>query len=759
MAHSIVRPTSERLRIFISYSRRDAEMADRLVAALRAHGFEVAIDRRDLEFGEKWQAELAEFVRLSDTVVWLVSEFSIRSEWVSWELDEVARRHKRLVPVMVGDTPRDKLPRQLGEIHILPAEGVFELDRDLAALVRVLETDRAWIKEASRLADRAHEWTSKGHSPALLLRSAALGSAEGWKDRRPAKAPPPAQETLDLILASRRAATRRLRWWAAGSLAVTAIATGLAVFAYLQRVEADHQRNESNLQREQAVKNEARAVALRKDSLLAQSKFLADRVQTKGDQGRFGNEMALLALEAVDHDETTAGRPYWHAAQVALEFSLLGPRETVVFAGHTDGIHGAAFAPDGQRIVTASADRTARLWHIDGRSIATLAGHCGADAAQPAQDCVVLSAAFSPDGRWIVTGSSDGTARVWSSQGRQISVLAHPCAQAPGGPGQDCGVNTAVFSPDGKRILTSSNDDTARLWEQHPSDDGRSRWRAVAVLTGHTSWVRSAVYSRDGQRILTASDDKTARLWDADGKYRATIASHDRELVYAEFAPDGTQILTSSFDRTVRLWRLVETQAQLQLGNPLTGHGGVWARGKFSIDGRTIVTDSGGGLAAIWQARSDAAQNREFDVVAVLLHEDANGAAVSPDGRRILTFSNDGTARLWAPDWAEAPGSDWGDVARTGHKFMDRSLTDDLKVPGIIELAKARVARCLTPGERAAAFLPEAPPRWCITGAGLETEKDADKWRPKWPYLGAQWLQWLLARDRGEDHPLPTDDR
>ena len=73
MAHSIVRPTSERLRIFISYSRRDAEMADRLVAALRAHGFEVAIDRRDLEFGEKWQAELAEFVRLWDTVVWLAT--------------------------------------------------------------------------------------------------------------------------------------------------------------------------------------------------------------------------------------------------------------------------------------------------------------------------------------------------------------------------------------------------------------------------------------------------------------------------------------------------------------------------------------------------------------------------------------------------------------------------------------------------------------------------------------------------------------
>ena len=86
----------------------------------------------------------------------------MRSKWVNWELDEVARRSKRLVPVMVGEIARDTLPRQLGEIHILPAEGPFHLARDLAPLISVLETDRAWLKESSRLADRAHEWIGKG---------------------------------------------------------------------------------------------------------------------------------------------------------------------------------------------------------------------------------------------------------------------------------------------------------------------------------------------------------------------------------------------------------------------------------------------------------------------------------------------------------------------------------------------------------------------------------------------------------------------
>src|SRR4029450_414467 len=69
---------------------------------------------------------IADFIRLSDTVIWLVSEPSVRSEWVNWELDEAAKRNNRLVPVMI----RDALPRQLGQIHILPARGLFDVSRD-----------------------------------------------------------------------------------------------------------------------------------------------------------------------------------------------------------------------------------------------------------------------------------------------------------------------------------------------------------------------------------------------------------------------------------------------------------------------------------------------------------------------------------------------------------------------------------------------------------------------------------------------------
>jgi hypothetical protein len=86
----------DKLKVFISYSRRDVTAADALADALSSRQFEVTIDRRDLPFGEKWQAELAEFIRLSDTVIWLVSDASVRSKWVNWELDEVTKQTSAL---------------------------------------------------------------------------------------------------------------------------------------------------------------------------------------------------------------------------------------------------------------------------------------------------------------------------------------------------------------------------------------------------------------------------------------------------------------------------------------------------------------------------------------------------------------------------------------------------------------------------------------------------------------------------------------
>jgi hypothetical protein len=91
----------EKLKVFVSYSRHDRTIADAIVARLELSYFDVIIDRRDLPYGEEWQQELSDFIQACDTVIWLVSPDSIESHWCNWELGEVARTKKRLMPIRI----------------------------------------------------------------------------------------------------------------------------------------------------------------------------------------------------------------------------------------------------------------------------------------------------------------------------------------------------------------------------------------------------------------------------------------------------------------------------------------------------------------------------------------------------------------------------------------------------------------------------------------------------------------------------------
>jgi dipeptidyl aminopeptidase/acylaminoacyl peptidase len=176
---------------------------------------------------------------------------------------------------------------------------------------------------------------------------------------------------------------------------------------------------------------------------------------------------------------------------------------------HETYVLSAQFSPNGQRVVTASADKTARLWDAtSGKPIGEPMKH----------ESSVWSAQFSPDGRRVVTASWDMTARVWdATSGKPIG----------GSMKHNMPVNSAQVSPNGQRVVTASADKTARVWDA-------ASGKPVSEPMKHESEVLSAQFSPDGQRVVTASKDGTSRLWDA-----VSVTDKDTSediLLFAELA-------------------------------------------------------------------------------------------------------------------------------------------------------------------------------------------------------------------------------
>ncbi len=230
----------------------------------------------------------------------------------------------------------------------------------------------------------------------------------------------------------------------------------------------------------------------------------------------------------------------------------------------------------------------------------------------------------SPDGKRLLTASNDNTARLWdAASGRELCQLR--------GSGGEW-VYGAAFLPDGQRALTCGVDKRVHLWDL-------KRVSLIRSFSGHAEGVWSVAVSPDGRKAASCGSESTVFLWDIDsGKELFRLKESTGGVEIVTFSSDGRLLLTGSMKGPIRLWN-VETGTEVRT---FKGHDSSVLGLAFTSDGKFVLSGGDDKSIRVWRVEDGEEVRRFPDVPTKVLSVD-----LSPDGRSVLTASDDGAVLWW----------------------------------------------------------------------------------------------------------------
>jgi WD40 repeat protein len=312
-----------------------------------------------------------------------------------------------------------------------------------------------------------------------------------------------------------------------------------------------------------------------------------------------------------------------------LRHTTRHPSEELTLEGHEAGVWACSVSPDGRRLVSASRDKTLRVWDLhSGEGLAVLRGH-----DREVRDCVVM-----PDGRRVVSASADATLRIWDIEtGEVLATLA----------GHKARVLACAVSADGRRIVSASSDRTLRVWDPAKRD-------ALAILSGHAHEVRDCAVTPDGLRVVSVSPGEL-KLWSCEsGKEIAHWASEVSGDGCA-LNPDGSIVVVGAdAGHGLYVWDLNRHEQIASFSAGGDRRADRMRNCVVTADGRRVIGTSTDRTVRVWELATGHELAR-LDVYDHFGHRDiVLMCALAPDGQHVVNASWDRTLRVWNLDACRA---------------------------------------------------------------------------------------------------------
>lgn len=644
--------TTNQVKVFISYSRRDKAFVQKVHDAVRKSGLDVWVDWENIPLTSDWWTEIKRGIENADAFAFVISPDSLKSRVCGDEIQTAINANKRLIPILFREAEKDDhIHPSIGATNWVYMRSEEELGTNLPEMLRIIHTDLEWVQDHTRLMIRAGEWTQSGRDVSFLLRGTDLSNAEKWLEKSvkiddPKPTPlhkeyinASVQETLNA-----RLTTRRQRIFL-GSISFALIATiFLSIIAF-----SSYRFAQQNLKQAQTAQAEAENYA----ALAATERGNAETNAALAQIQRATAEAAsTAALEQKSIAIQQANAASTAAAEEAQQRQIASTQRAEA-ENQRQAAEAARVEANMQRDLALSRQRAAQsLSYLDSQpdlaALLSLEAYGTSNTLEaknalltilqqglsrqiipvtppvPNQLTALYSVALSPDGAHLAFGGENGTLVIWNFvEGKPEYTFTANGGRIIWG---------LAFSPDGTTLASAGIDGYIYFWDVATgkqkskfyggnvilsiawSSDGKRlamvSGARIAILDTETNkkiekslafGLTEVAWSPDGSKLAAASKDDLIYILDPTTlNTLRTLSGHTADVQSVAWGPDSNLLASGGSDKTVRLWNVNESQ---QIAS-MNGHLGEVLSVSISADGKILASTGTDREIILWDTNT-----------------------------------------------------------------------------------------------------------------------------------------------------------